>query len=190
MEQKSSRVVKWSLVFGIVIVLNLFFNYSLSVVYKSPQYNNFCPIQQVPQVITTQEQCLNVGGQWSQSGVITADPGVPEKTSPKMSFYCNPDYTCNINYQAAQNIYDRNVFITLVALGVLIVLLSFALKNNEVLSASFSLGGVLSFIVASVRYWSSANDLIKMIILGIALAILIYLAYRKFSVSTSHESKI
>lgn len=83
---------------------------------------------------------------------------------------------------SAQKVYDRNVFITLVSLGVIIVLLSFVLKNNEVLSSSFAIGGVVSFIVASVRYWGSANDLIKMIILGIALVILIYLAYRKFSI--------
>ena len=179
MEQKTSRVVKWSLIIAIVIVINLFFNYSLSVIYKSPQYNNFCKDSQVTETITTQQQCLAVGGQWNQSTIAPAPAG---KTAPDITFYCNPDFTCSQNYTNAQNTYDRNVFITLVALGVIIVLLSFALKNNEVLSSSFAIGGVLSFIVASARYWSSANDLIKMIILGIALVILIYLAYRKFSI--------
>jgi len=158
MEQKTSRVVKWSLIIGIVIVLNLFFNYSISVIYKAPQYDQFCKNPQIVEPITTQQQAY--------------------------------DYTCNQNYQNAQNTYDRNVFITLVALGVVVVALSFIFKANEVLSASFALGGVLSFIVASVRYWSSANDLIKMIILGIALVILIYMAYRKFSIRKPHEPKI
>ncbi len=186
MEQKTSRVVKWALIFGIVIVLNLFFNYSLSVVYKSPQYAQFCKNPQVTEPITTKEQCVNVGGQWSQNGVVPMPQGavVPVKSVSEPAFYCNPDFTCNQNYQNAQNTYDRNVFITLVALGVLVVFLSFVFKSNEVLSSSFALGGVLSFIIASARYWSSANDLIKMIILGIALIILLYLAYRKFSVKS------
>jgi len=181
MEQKTSRVVKWSLIIGIVIVLNLFFNYSLSVIYKAPQYDAYCPNPQVSEVITTKDQCLAIGGQWNQSTIAPA-PVTGGKTAPDVSFNCNPTYTCNNNYMSAQKVYDRNVFITLVSLGVIIVLLSFVLKNNEVLSSSFAIGGVVSFIVASVRYWGSANDLIKMIILGIALVILIYLAYRKFSI--------
>ena len=185
MEQKTSRVVKWSLIFGIVIVLNLFFNYSLSVIYKAPQYDNFCKNPQVVEAISTKQQCLDVGGQWNQSTISPVPVGavpVGDKTVPQVSFYCNPDFTCSQNFTTAQTAYDRNVFITLVVLGVIVILLSFVLKNNEVLSSSFAIGGVLSVIIASVRYWSSANDFIKMIILGFALATLLYLAYRKFSI--------
>ena len=45
---------------------------------------------------------------------------------------------------------------------------------------ALSFAGVLSFIIASMRYWTSADDLIKVIILGIALAILIFIAFKKF----------
>jgi hypothetical protein len=54
------------------------------------------------------------------------------------------------------------------------------LKGNMLISVALSLGGVLSFIIASMRYWTSADDLIKVIILAIALAILIWVAVKKF----------
>ncbi len=50
--QTQSKVLKWSLVIGIVIVINMFFNYTLSLVYKSPVFENFCPTQQVNQTVS------------------------------------------------------------------------------------------------------------------------------------------
>ncbi len=84
------------------------------------------------------------------------------------------------NYDAAQKTYDRNVFITLVILGALCVALGSFLSVNAAISIALSLAGVLSFVVASMRYWGSADDLIKVIILAIALAILIWVAVKKF----------
>ena len=38
-----SKVLRWSLIIGIVIVLNMFFNYALSLIYKQPEFNVYCP---------------------------------------------------------------------------------------------------------------------------------------------------
>jgi hypothetical protein len=54
------------------------------------------------------------------------------------------------------------------------------LKSNILIGIALSLAGVLSFIIASMRYWTSADDLIKVIILAISLAILIWVAMKKF----------
>jgi uncharacterized membrane protein len=84
------------------------------------------------------------------------------------------------NYEAAQKFYDENVFIALILFGVA-SLIGGALLENEVLSLAFSWAGVLSLFIASVRYWSDANNLFKVIILAIALAGLIWTAIKKFT---------
>jgi hypothetical protein len=65
-------------------------------------------------------------------------------------------------------------------LGAICVAIGNFLKRNLVVGIALSLAGVLSFIIASMRYWGSADDLIKVIILAIALAILIWLAIKRF----------
>jgi hypothetical protein len=176
MPNQKSRVFKWSLIFGIVIVINLFFNYTLSLVYQEPQYEAFCPNNaQVVPMATSQTECLAQGGQWN--GAVY-QPTPPDKTAP--AGYCDLNFTCNNNFQDAQKVYDRNVFITLVLLGALCVAAGNFLKGNTLLGQALSLSGVLSFVVASMRYWSYADNLVKVVILAIALAILIAVALKKF----------
>ncbi|MBP9711536.1 MAG: hypothetical protein KBD55_00700 [Candidatus Pacebacteria bacterium] len=174
--QTQSKVLKWSLIIGIVIVLNLFFNYALSLVYKSPDYNNYFPQSQVVEPVTTKEACLNIGGQWNENTV----PQKIEGTKEVVKGYCDPNFTKQQEFMAAQKVYDRNVFITLVILGALCVAIGSFLTGNTVISIAMSLAGVLSFIIASMRYWSSADNLIKVIILAIVLGILIWVAMKRF----------
>ena len=174
--EKQSKVLKWSLIIGIVIVLNLFFNYALSLLYKSPEYETFCPnTAQVVEFVDTQDKCLSVGGQWNQNNYYQP---VVDKNASKG--YCDQQFTCRTDYESARKIYDRNVFVTLVLLGAISVAVGTFLITNILISMALSMAGVLSFIVASLRYWTSADDLIKVIILAIALGILIWVALKKF----------
>jgi len=179
--ETQSKVLKWALIIGIVIVLNMFFNYALSLIYKNPKFEAFCPTAQVIENINTQKQCVDIGGQWNSN--YYAQPA-PTPTTPVEKLvpqgYCDQQFTCRANYDTAQKTYDRNVFITLVLLGAICVALGNFLKSNALISIALSLAGVLSFIIASMRYWTSADDLIKVIILAIALGILIWVAIKKF----------
>ena len=172
-----SKILRWSLIIGIVIVINLFFNYTLSLVYKQPDFEAFCPNNsQVIEPVDTKEQCVALGGQWNGNVYIEASP--IEKPIPKG--YCDQQFTCRGDYESAQKVYDRNVFITLVLLGAVSVAIGNFLTINMLLGVALSFAGVLSFIIASMRYWSSANNLIKVVILGIALGVLIFVALKKF----------
>jgi hypothetical protein len=175
--ETQSKVLKWSVIIGIVIVLNLLFNYALSLAYNEPDYNAFCPTSQVITIPDSQATCVAEGGQWTNDTYITkpVSPGVSERQG-----YCDLQYTCRGEYEAANKTYNRNVFIVLVLLGALSVLVGNFFKGNDVISNSLALGGVLSFIVASMRYWSAANDLIRVIILVIAFAVLVWVAMKKF----------
>jgi hypothetical protein len=174
--KKYSSIIKWSLIIGIVIVINMFFNYAISMVYNTPKYDEYCKQEQVINEITDQESCLAQGGQWNANYYgkpIRVDEIVP-------AGYCNTQYTCNNEYMAVRKIYDRNVFVTLTTSGIILVALSFALSFNWILSVSASMGGILSIIIASIRYWSEADNWLRVIILFIALCVLIYFAVRKF----------
>lgn len=166
--------MKWSLVIGIVIVTNLFFNYAISLVYKAPEYKEYFRQEQVVPTLDTKEDCIAVGGQWNEQWV-------PKSSEPKTVWagYCDPNFTKQQQYEAAMKDYNRTIFIALVVLGV-ISLVGGTLLVNAVLSLAFSWAGVLSLFIASVRYWSDANNILKVLILAVALGALIWTAVRKF----------
>lgn len=172
-----SRVLRWSLIIGIVILLNLFFNYALSLVYESPEYEAYCPQPQVVTMPDNLNACVSAGGQWTDNAYY-GKPMPVAVNEPRG--YCDLQYTCRQDYEGARNSYDRNVFIILVVLGALSVFGGNYLRGNAVISNGFALAGVLSFIIASMRYWSAADDLIRVIILAIALGILFWVAMKKF----------
>jgi hypothetical protein len=151
--QNQSRVLKWSVIIGILIVLNLFFNYAISLVYKQPVWN--CEMRPVPASI----EKTPVG------------PSIEEEAKFQ---------ACQKSFDTVRDTYNKNVFIVLVILGALSVLIGNFI-SNAVIAQGLALGGVLSFIIASMRYWGSANDLIRLIILAIALGILFWIAYKKFN---------
>ena len=46
-------------------------------------------------------------------------------------------------------------------------------------SIGLSLGGVLSLIIGSIRYWSDMDDILRVIMLGVALLALIWVGIKK-----------
>ncbi len=173
-----SGVARWSLIIGIVIVMNLFFNYALSLAYKAPDYNEYFPQSQVVPNIDNEQECVEMGGQWNANAPA---PQAANLNAPKTpDGYCNPDFTKQKQFEVAQKQYDRTVFVVLVVLGVLSIVTG-TLLGNAVLSLSFSWAGVLSLVIASMRYWSDANNLLKVIILAVALGSLIWVAVKKFA---------
>jgi hypothetical protein len=174
--KKYSSIIKWSLIIGIVIVINMFFNYAISMIYSAPVYDNFCKQPQVIQQVSTQDACVAQGGQWDAN--YYGKPATVDEILP--AGYCNLQYTCNNEFEAVRKVYERNVFVTLVILGIALLAGSFTLSFNWILSVSASMGGILSVIIASMRYWGEADNWLRVIILFIALLALIYFAVRKF----------
>src|SRR4051812_20661874 len=102
-----SKVLRWTTIIGITIVLNLFFNYALSLAYKSPDFLAYCPNPQVITQPTTQKSCTDQGGQWTDN--VYGKPVPVGETQP--GGYCDLQYTCRQNFDTAQKSYDRNVFV-------------------------------------------------------------------------------
>jgi len=176
------RVLFWSLVAGIIIVLNLFFNYTASLVFDSPEFETYCPVELTNKAYQNKEECLIVGGSWTEN----TTPYIPKEElvrSPDLSQnitgWCNATYTCQKGFEGAEKVYNRNIFIVLVVLGVLSIVLGFMFAGISAVSLGLSLGGVLSLIIGSMRYWSDMNDILRVLVLALALAVLIWLGVKK-----------
>lgn len=181
---KTKQILKWPLIVGIVIVLNLFFLYAVKVAYPSPEYDDFCKQEQVIKELNSEESCVGTGGQWNEhtdrfKPVSMYEGEIVALDSP--TGYCDQQYLCRQEYDTAREDYERNVFMALIIFGVISVVIGFFTMGKEVVSIAMTLGGVLSFIIASIRYWSYASDWLHLSILGIALIVLIYLGIKKFT---------
>src|SRR3989338_10654308 len=105
-----SSVLKWSLIIGIIIVLNLFFNYTISLVYERPVYENFCPQTQIVTIPDNQNECVAQGGQWTDNAYYSKPMPVPPAGLEESRGYCDLQFTCRQEFDTATKTYDRNVF--------------------------------------------------------------------------------
>lgn len=172
----NTNITKWAFILSIIIIANLFFNYSLSLFLNNPQYDEFCSYERSSQIIEDKESCLAVDGIWQISPKSTMSPS----QATVEEGYCDLYTKCNQAYEESAKIYEQKAFIGLVIIGVVVLLGSLFISSNPVLSSALALTAVLNFIVASMRYWRYSDELLKVAILFIALVTLIYLVVKKF----------
>jgi len=173
---KKPAILKWAIAIAMVIVVNLFFHYVIATFYTEPKFETYCPMQNI--VLNDAVSCVNNGGQWTNNQLAPKQVTEAVKSGEPLG-WCDVNFTCNKNYTEAHSIYNRNVFIILIVLSLVVLALGVFLPI-EVLSLGFSWSGVLSLIIASAQYWSDANNWMRLVILALALAILIWLAIKKF----------
>lgn len=174
---KKSSFVKWCLVLAIAIVTNLFIAYATQVLYPEPEYTDFCQEKQVNKPAGDEATCVERGGQWNETVI---PDGVKPLTEAELKGYCNEDFTCSKTYEDAYSLYNRNVFVVFVGAGILLLLGSVFLSGSQAASLGLSFGGVFALIIGSIRYWSDMDDILRVILLGVALCALFWVAWKKF----------
>lgn len=170
--------IKWAFAAAFIIITNLFFYYAISFVSPEPKRESFCPLIRTEQYMTA-ESCVGAGGEWQSFGYS------PRQTTDAIqnqepTGWCNADYTCQQEYEAVKSVYNKNVFIVMIIISILMVV-GGVLVPIEVLSLGMVWSGVLALLIATIRFWSDANNLMKVIILGIGIAVLTWLAVKKMS---------
>lgn len=170
----NTNITKWSLILSIVIVANLFFNYSISLVLNSPDQEVYCPFEKTSVVLQDEASCVASDGIW-QPAPRPGTTSIEDKTG-----FCDLYSKCNNQYEEAAKLYEQKAFVALVVIGVVVLIASLFVKSNVVLGSALSLTAVLNFVIASMRYWRYSDDVLKVVILFIALATLIYLVVKKF----------
>ncbi len=176
---KNTKIIKWAVILAIIVVLNLFFNYTISLIYKTPDFNTFCPNTIYEKQYTDKNMCVAAGGSWTEN-IVPAPVGKNNATEPVVSGYCNPSYTCQMQYDSARSVYNRNVFIMLISLGVLSLAIGIWLSAISAVSLGLSFGGVISLLIGTARYWSDMHDIVRVIVLAGALVALVWIGIKKF----------
>lgn len=172
MENKPPKFVRWAVLLGIVVLMNVFAFISISYIYPEPEYDQFCEMQNRP-LIENEEQCSLEGGKWNAHQSLDPQTG-------KQAGYCDLEYECRMEYQDAQTNHAQNSFIALLIIGAVAILAGMFLKGSSIVAAGLSYGGVALLIVAGARFLGDLDQLIQIIAVGIAFVLLIALAYRKF----------
>ena len=170
---------KIALSLSIVIILNLLFNHGIQTFYSAPKFEDFCK-EEIFRTYDTKEACEAVGGKWREDFIrkpIIA-PGQVAQV-PEITGYCDIQANCSKQYQNTLNFYNRNVFITLVILGVVSMGNGFLTVAVSAVSSGFLFGGLLSIFIGTVRYWSGMADYLRLIVLVLALAFLVWLGYKR-----------
>lgn len=179
---------KFGLGIAIIIVFNLFINYGIDTFYKAPKYDNFCKPEVVRQAIASKEKCDSIGGLWSENvyykGVMkdnqqVATAPVPAGQVAEPAGWCDASFKCQKDFDSTANVYRRNAFIIWVIAGLAAIMASFFLMAVEAVSTAFVFAGLVSLIVGTIGYWSAMQDYLRFVILGLVLAVLIYIGYKK-----------
>lgn len=180
---KNINFKKLILILGIVIVLNLFLNYGIHTFYKNPKIENFCEQELLSKQYQIKGECESVGGFWTENKALPLQERSAPAYEPKQgepTGWCDAQYSCRKDFDKARDYYNRNVFIILIIAGFISVVVGFMVGQSEAVSLGLSFGGILSFIVGTIRYWSAMDDYLRFIILSVALAVLIWIGIKKF----------
>ncbi len=192
----SSRLKKAILGIAIAIVLVFFLGYAVNTMYEPPRYDDYCN-NTFREVIENRAECDAAGGRWnaydspklpvegrficnrvSEDGdevTLSCTEEVPEQYNG----YCEQDFYCREEFQQVQETHARISFIILVILGLGAIALGGFMLSVEAVGSGIMGGGVLTLIYAAIRFWGNIPDYGRLLVLGIALTVLIWIGYRK-----------
>ena len=152
------------LTIAIAVIFTFFVGYGIEVFYDTPDREDACPYE----VFVTQDpvKCEEAGGTWTD-----------EELSPKPIGRCD-SHKCYDKYSLLLANHNKVVFIISLIIGILAFAGAYNLRQNAV-STGIIGGSLLLVLYGTLRYWEHADDRLKFVLLGIALAGLIWFAYKK-----------
>jgi hypothetical protein len=158
------------LTIAIALVFVFFVGYGIETFSPSPEHNDFCPDNL--HELKSEKTCLGSEGEWETY------ENFGKENSPNEKGYCRETEECQNAYDLAESKQDKIVFIVAAIIGLIAIITSVFL-HKKVIGAGIGAGGIILIIYGTLRYWQHANDLLKFVLLGIALTILILVGYKK-----------
>lgn len=167
---------------AIAIIFAFFIGFGIDAFYQQPDEEDFC--EGISRTIGT-DDCP----------VIISDRPVP--VPEDSTCYCredcrngtctdvctkqNPEYTaCMDEFDQAEEVYLRNLFIVASILGLAALIVGGFVLKHDTVSPGLMGGGLLTIVYGIIRYWEYAGSILRFIILGLMLALLIYVAYKRW----------
>ncbi len=155
---------------AIAIIFALFVGYGIEVFHDAPEINDYCP-EKVYE-IDNEKDCMIAGGKWQNYEQGHIEP------VPVVKGNCQNPIECYNNYELITAQHDKIVFIVAIIVGLLAVITGIILRKDAISTGILS-GGILLILYGTLRYWQHADEILKFILLGITLAILIWIGYEK-----------
>ena len=173
---KRPRFVRWALMLGIVIILNVFFSVLIALALPAPVYEHYCPTPNAP-TVTDAATCDAQGGTWTEYPLA---PAPDSAAKPATTGYCDLYAKCQAPYQAASDRHALYAFIAWIVLGVFALIAGVIPTGSSIVSTGLSYGGVLALVIGSISYWGTAGNWLRLVIAAIGLCVLLYLGWKYF----------
>lgn len=187
---------KIALIIGIAILLPLFLGLFMDAIYAEPKYNTYCndsmysyPVAPVKMYGQNQENCTDYSTTQNYSECIN------KQGNPRFKYDNNScqifdkcDY-CSINFNNAQQMYNRNLFFILAPIGLIVVLLGIYLTIDYI-GAGLMFAGLITMFYATIRYFSDMSKVARALVILVELLIIIWIGYKKIDTKKSDDKRI
>ena len=169
---------KVSVVIAITILINVFINFGRQAFYPEPKWDKFCKENFTS--YASQESCEKNGGKWIVTEYYKdpmARPATPAEMPAK--YYCDVNYTCQKEFENANQAYNKMVFIFYLIGGLILTIGGLAVTNSSTISLGVLYGGIILLFTGVTRFWPSMSDINRFLIIGAILAIFLWIGYKK-----------
>ncbi len=168
------------IILGIIIavVFLMFAVYGTKLIYDAPDYEDYCDYSR-PMIPNMNKNCSYNESLSDERQQCYNEKGTPisvyDENGCEVEINCS---TCQQDYDTARERYSQNLFIISIIISVVVISISALFIKIESISGGLMLGSLMYLIYGTGFYWRYMDDLLRFIILGLALGILIYIGYK------------
>ncbi len=171
-------------IFVVAILFSILVQVTIDAIKPYPDYSDYCTDDMRPYMIGEGKNCTYLAPSQELIDSCKDNGNVAYKYDSQgcaTEAYCE---TCSVEYDTAQQKYNMIVFIVSAVMGLIAIIAGLYLpqhKNpvNEWMGSGFLLGGIITILVGTVRYFGDMGRYARPITIFFELALIIFLAYRK-----------
>jgi len=179
-------IKKIALTILVGVLLALFVGFLVDAVYSSPKYDEFCNNNNMYPAaigekyigynnitcpafrpsIELEKSCMESKGYISYRS---------DSNGCAYEAYCE---TCSVEFENANKAFSRNLFFILIPISLILIIIGIYLTLDAI-GSGFILGGILTIIYATIRIFGDLSKIMRVILLGVELALVIWLGYKR-----------
>ncbi len=176
-------MLKWKNFFvtaGIVLIFTFFVAQGIDLFYPNPEWDDYCKGERLEPRKIAPENCST----YNQAVAALEEECYSEDGIPRPVYDsngCQVDVTCDYcsrDFENAMDAYISKFFVIAAIVGILGIVLGALLFKVESVGAGLIGGGILLIVYASMVSWRYIGEAVRFLLLGLALALLVYLGYR------------
>ncbi len=170
-----------AMVIALALLTSFFFGLFVDAIYERPEYDDFCePYIKERPYPKTECPFQQIKSDQAEIDKCYRDNGMPEYNYDKNG--CEAGFKecnlCNKEFQDAQEKYNRNVFVIIAPIA-LILLIVGLLLGYEVIGTGLMFAGILLAAYATIIYFSDMTKWLRVFVIFIELILLILVSIKK-----------